>query len=889
MDASIRSTDEVLAELNSGGEGLSFNEIERRREKYGSNILEAANKEFAIKIFLRQFESPIIYILLASAIAVFALGDTADGIIILAVLIINAIIGAFQEGRAQNTLFALRSMVVTNAVVIRNGKEMIIPSGDLVPGDVFILRAGDKVPADGRIIEAQGLKVDEAALTGESESVRKTADVLSEAVTSPADRKNMVFNGTYTIEGEGRVVVTAIGKNTVIGAISEKLEELDVDVPLKAHISVLSRLIIVVVSIFCFFIFAVGLLKGIELREMFITVIAIFVSAIPEGLPVVVTVVLATGVYRMSRRYALVRRLQAVEALGQATVIALDKTGTITLNQMMVEKLYVGGAMYDVSGRGYEPVGDITKDGSRIETSDHEDIMLAAKVAVLTTSAAVVYSKEKKEWERIHGDPTEAALLTFSRKIGFEKTDLENEHKKIFEIPFTTETKYHAAVHDADDKAAFSVAGAPEVILESVKRIWKNGKAHPIQAADMLEIKRILLEMSKLRLRIVALAMRFDSAHMLMNPNLPELCFVGFLGISDSIRPEVPQALLDAKRAGVKVVMITGDHMETARAVALKAGVYKDGDEIITGKDLSYMSEEELASLLPRASIFARVSPEDKLKIIEAYRRNGNVVAMTGDGVNDALSLAAADLGVAMGKIGTDVAKEASDIVLQDDNFGSIVAAIEEGRNIYRTIKKVIFYLFSTSLGEIFTITAALLFGYPLPLLASQIIWLNFVTDGFLVAALAFEPKGRHLLERSEMRLEKYILDKTTAMRMILLGLVMMAGTLYLFDLYLGAEGFIKASTVALTMLAVYQWFNAWNSRSDKRSVFTRDIFSNRLLVAALGIVVILQLCAVYVSPLQKILHTTALSLFDWGIILAMGVSIVVVEEVRKFFVRKRG
>jgi len=864
------SPQDAFESIGSREHGLDSSEVTERITLHGRNELAEAKGDSLLLIFLRQFQSPVIYILLAASATMFAMGHPSDAIIIFAVLFFNAVIGGVQEGRAQNTLAALKNMVRTNAVVVRGKRETLIPSEEVVPGDVIVLREGDKVPADARVFRSESLKVDEAALTGESEPVMKTTEALESESLTPADQRNMVFKGTYVIGGEARAVVVATGAKTLIGGISEKLSSLDTDVPLKKDIASLSKMVILIVISISVGIFAIGTLRGISFADMFLTAVAVAVSATPEGLPVVITIVLAAGMYRMSKRNALVRRLQAVEALGQASVIAVDKTGTITLNQMMVETTYADGKTYEVSGQGYNPTGEISASGEVIEPLNHESLLEIGRASALTASATIAYSEERKGWERTGGDPTEAALIAFSQKIGYEKDSLLAEMPKVLEIPFSSSIKFHATAHERDGKIVFYIAGAPEVILERSE----------MTAPERASAERALLDMSGRGLRIVALAANFDADRQIDTSSLPPLRFLGLVGISDTIRTGVHEAVKSAREAGVKVVMITGDYPETAKAIGAKIGIYADGDTVITGKDLETLSEEELAKALPRASIFARVAPEDKLKIIEAYRKQKIIIAMTGDGVNDALSLAAADLGVSMGKIGTEVAKEASDMVLLDDNFGSIVSAIEEGRNIYHSIKKVILYLFSCSLGEVLTITTAIVLGYPLPLLAGQIIWLNFVTDGFLVVALALEPKEDNTLSRIK-KVSKTLVSRVMIRRIGMTSVTMTAVALFLFVAYLG-QGFVMASTVALTTLAVCQWINAFNCRSEIRSVFGKHALGNPYLFLALAVVIGLQLLAVYTPTMQSLLGTTALGLDDWTVIVGSSLALLVVEETRK-------
>lgn len=884
MDWYKQKWDDVLASFGVSVHGLSSEKVLSLREKYGYNKLSETKKDSLFTIFLRQFQSPVIYILVIAAGIVFFKGDLVDSIIIFVVLLVNAIVGTFQEGRAQDTLFALRKMVTTYATVLRDEKEKIFLAEELVPGDIVILSEGDKIPADARLIYSNNLKIDESALTGESEPIIKNVEQIDKIDVPVADQVNMVFNGTYVIEGEARAVVVSTGVNTVIGKISKKLVGIDSEMPLKKNIKSLSKMIIFIVLGVSFFIFIVGVMRGISVLEMFSTAVAISVSAIPEGLPVVVTIILATGMHRMSKRNALVRKLQAVEALGQAEIIAVDKTGTITLNQMMVKRVYVSDKNYEITGNGYEPKGTVSYLGEVISPADHLDLLFLGKVSSFVSGGVVAYSDENKMWQRIAGDPTEVAMSVFSQKIGFNKNDLEREHNKIFEIPFNSHLKYHAVGNDIHDQKMISVVGAPEIIISKSKKIWRDGECFQINDEDLKNIYDEVLSMSKEGLRVIGLAMNMTSGDLNVSEDLPELCFVGFVGISDSIREEVSGVIVSAKEAGVKVVMITGDHIETAKAIGKETGIYSDGDIVITGAELSELGEVKLLEMLPKISIFARVTPEDKLKIIELYHKGKKVIAMTGDGVNDALSLAAADLGVSMGKIGTEVAKESSDIILQDDNFGSILSAIEEGRNIYITIKKVIFYLFSTSFGEVFTIIVAILLGYPLPILASQIIWLNFVTDGFLVAALSMEPKEKDLLSMGRNKSYK-IIDGFMIQRIIIMGLVMMIGSLFLFDLYIG-EGFLKASTITLTALAAFQWFNIFNSRFENKTIFSKEIFNNFYVWGSLLIVILLQLLAVYFKPLQSVLRTTALDLNDWIIIIVISSSIIFVEEIRKGLIK---
>ena len=882
----LKTPAEIFDELRSSERGLAREEIPRRLKEYGINKLPEGKADNLVVIFLRQFQSPLIYILLAAAGIVFAMGEITDGSIIFAVLLFNAVVGTIQEGKAQNTLLALKKFVETKATVLREGKEIIVPDSEVAPGDIIILQEGEKAPADARIIAAANLKIDEAALTGESEPVRKITDTLDKVDLPTAEQKNMIFKGTHILAGNGKAIVVATGVETVIGKISKEIAAIDTEIPLKTNIRYLSRLIIITVASISALLFLLGIILGKPVKEMFATVVSLSVSIIPEGLPIVMTLVLATGVWRMSKRNALVKKLQAVEALGQARVIAVDKTGTITKNEMVIQKVYVDGKFFEVGGIGYEPKGEIKRENNVIDPLNHPELLFAGKIAAFCANARVLFSEEEKIW-RVAGDPTEAAMLVLAQKLGFHKDDLERESPMVSEIPFDYKLKYHATIHKTAGQKFLTVVGAPEVILGLSKKIWRNGKSYSLSDKEKRELESIFLSMSQEGLRVVALAVAFGEQGALIPEEINSLTFAGFFGMKDALRPEVAEAMQKAVSAGIRVVMITGDHKLTAQAIAKEAGIYQDGDTILIGQDIDAFSDAELSEKLAKTSVFARVTPEHKLRIINAYKARGEIVAMTGDGVNDAPSLVAADLGVAMGKIGTEVAKEASDIVLLDDNFGSIVSAVEEGRSIYKTIKKVILYLFSTSWGEALTITSALLLGYPLPLLPAQIIWLNFVTDGFLDVALAMEPKEEGLLRGNFERPKKYLVDKLMTQRMFLMAVPMMIGTLFLFKGYFEND-IAKAWTISLTTLAVFQWFNAWNCRHESKSIFQMNPFSNKFLVGATLIIISLQLLAVYNPLMQKFLRTTPLELSEWLVIIPIAASIVFVEEIRKFFYRRK-
>lgn len=869
----------VFEGLGSAPDGLTAHEAAARLHRDGPNTLPEAKPDSIALVFFRQFQSPLIYVLFAAAMAVLLLGEQTDALVIFAVLLFNATVGTIQEGRAQHTLRALKQYVETSATVLRGGDEVIVPDREVVRGDTLVVREGEKIPADARVVNARGLLLDESSLTGESTPVSKGVDPIYADNLPIAEQHNMVFKGTHVVAGEGRILATATGTHTLIGSIAEKMSLFEAEIPLRADIRRLSRSIIVVVAIVSVVLLVLGLARGEALYTVFATVVSLAVSIIPEGLPIVITLVLATGVWRMSKKNALVKKMQAVEALGQAQVLAVDKTGTITRNELVVREVWAGRNRFQIEGSGYEPKGTISYGGAVVDLAEFPELTLAAKIAVFCANARVSYAEEEKKW-RVAGDPTEAALHVFAEKSGFKKEDVAREHPMIDEIPFDYRRKYHAVSQRVDGRQLLALEGAPEEVLALCSHIRINGVSRPLTKSVREEIETELVRMSELGLRVVAGAMRAYTG-ALAPEKVRNLTLVSLIGMQDTLRPGVANAVARAIEAGMRVIMITGDYERTARAIAREAGIWHEGDQVLTGAAMDGMSDAELSARLEDISVIARVTPEHKLRIIEAYRHRGEIIAMTGDGVNDAPSLVAADLGIAMGTIGTEVAKEASDIVLLDDNFGSIVSAVEEGRSIYKTTQKVLLYLFSTSMGEGAVILGALLLDYPLPLLPAQIIWLNLVTDGFLDVALAMEPKEDGLLHE---RKHGPLVGWRMLWRMVFMALPMALGTLFVFTGYVG-DDMTKAWTMSLTVLAVFQWLNAWNSRSSSRSVFEKMV-SNPYLLGATGVVVTLQILAVYTPFLQKTLHTTALSLYEWLLVVVVAASVVLCEEARKVFVR---
>ncbi len=881
------SKEDILKEFNSGEYGLSSLEAEERMATDGPNEFAETKRDSYFLIFIRQFKSPLIYILLISGFIVLLMNEKADTVVIFAVIFFNAIIGTLQEGKAQNTFLALKKFTKSNASVIRDGREVIIPDREVVAGDIISLREGEKVPADGRLIAVNNLKVSEAAFSGESTPKFKNADKLKTKNLSLIDQHNMVFKGSTVVGGSGRALVTATGMETVLGSIAKEALKIDTEFPLKNDINKLSRQIIFAVAGVAIVVLILGLGGGQSFREVLKMIIAISVSIIPEGLPVVMTLVLAVGVWRMGKKNVLVKKMQAVEVLGEVRVLAVDKTGTVTKNELMIKKVLVGNKIFEIGGIGYLPQGEVKLSGKIIEPLNHEEIFNMGKMAALNARANLVFDKIEKNW-KISGDPTEGAMLTFAKKIGFNPSDLLEEMTLLDEIPFDYKSKIHTSLHKVNGENILITSGSPEEILALSDKEWQNKNSpKEIDSKRKEEIRLALEDLFAQGLRVIGIGYKEIKENKITGEEISNLVLLGFFGIQDALRKEVREAVRMVKDQGMKVVMITGDHKITAKSIAEEAGIFNQGDVLMSGDEIEIMSEGELNKKIKDVSVFYRVNPDHKLRIISAYQKNKMAIAMTGDGVNDALSLSAADIGIGMGKIGTEVAKESSDLILLDDNFGNITYGVEEGRNIFASIKKVVLYLVSTSVGEVFAILGALLLGWPLPILAAQILWLNLVTDGFLDVALALEDNPSDKERNSFSKKRPALIDSGDLLRIFLMALRMAIGTLFLFSQNYHND-INKAWTISLSVLAVSQWFNAWNCLDKKKSIFTINPFKKKFLIGATAIVFALQMLAIYNSFFQKMLKTVPLEKEDWVAVAASAFLIVVLEEIRKFFYRRK-
>ncbi|MBN1691277.1 MAG: HAD-IC family P-type ATPase [Dehalococcoidia bacterium] len=876
------SVEEVLSRLESTRQGFSREQAAARLSQYGPNELREKGRTPAVMVFLRQFASPLIYILLIAALVeLVVMQKPTDAAVILVVLTVNAVIGFIQEMRAERAMEALKKLAVPHAKVLRAGSITDIAAVHLVSGDIIMLEAGDKVPADARLIESAGLSIDESILTGESVPVEKfTAAIEGEAAV--ADMGNMVHMGCAVVNGRGYAAVTATGMNTEIGRITAQIQDVKPPpTPLQRNVSRLGRYIGILVLTIITALIIIGVSKGYSFDELFALAVAAAVSAIPEGLPVMVTVVLALGIRRMVQRNALIRKLPAVETMGAVNVICSDKTGTLTESEMTVRSIYLAGRSIQVTGAGYRPEGEFLENGRKLGPGQDDDLLMSLRISALCNDSTLKSGDGKYQ---LMGDPTEGALLVAAIKAGLQQDALQKEQPRLAELPFSSEKRYMATLHPCvDGKAITFVKGAEDRILAMSRRVIEKGEVVELTPEKRAEIERVNLEMASRALRVLALAYADCSpapeklSHEFLDGSL---ILVGLIGMIDPPRAEAKKAVADCRAAGIKVVMITGDQKATAVAIASELGLPEG--EALSGLELDALNDNELRERIERISVFGRVEPMHKLRIVDTLKSKGYTVAMTGDGVNDGPALRSADIGIAMGIKGTDVAREAADMVLTDDNFASIVAAVEEGRVIFSNIRRSVFYLLSTSIGELFTYMAAIIAGLPLPLVAVQILWVNLVTDGVCTIPLGMEPKHSNVLAEPPRRAKSGILYNGMLWRIVFMALVMSIITFSVFGWSLAGAGLEKSRTIAFTLLVAFQWFNALNARSDRQSIFRLGFFSNRPLMGGIALAVLLQIMVIYLPPLQDVFYTVPLGLADWGFIVLIALVLPVVEELRK-------
>lgn len=871
--------EETLRALGVDEHGLTTNEARDRLARYGRNELPETGGTRLLGVVVRQFLSPLIYILVVAALVTLLLEEYIDAGIIASVLVINAIVGTFQEYRAEKSMEALRRLASARAHVLRDGHEREIDARELVPGDIIIVEAGTKVPADCRVLYAAALETDESLLTGESTTVSKSTAPVAPDVAA-ADRPNMLIMGSIVTRGRGRAVVTATGSSTLLGQIAGSVQETGkAEAPILERMNRFARTIALVILATSFIGFVVGIALGRDPGDLFLTLVALMVAAVPEGLPIVMTVTLAIGVNRMARRNVIIRRLPAVETLGSCTVIGSDKTGTLTQNRMTVERIFAGGEEFEVGGSGYSLSGAIQQEGRDVSLESQPALRLLLLCGVLNNEAEIAEA-EGGEFE-VQGDPTEIALLVAAAKAGIWKEEATEAYPRWAEVPFDSATRYAATFHRAQGKEFTFVKGAPEEVLAMCATSYGG------EALDREAVLEKAREMADRGLRVLGFAYQEGPQRERAPGDVPEhqtgLVFLGLQGMIDPPREEVKEAIRGCQEAGIRVVMITGDHAVTALAIGRLLGIAGEGDRVITGAELDRMSADQLEREVAEVSVFARVSPDHKLRIVQALQRLGEVVTVTGDGVNDGPALKAANLGAAMGRSGTDVAKEASDMVITDDNFVSIFAAVEEGRIVFDNVRKVTFFLIATGAAVIIAVLASIFFDFELPFLPGQLLWLNLVTNGVQDVFLAFEPGEKDVLKRPPRPAREGIISPLLWERTAIAGLVMAIGTIGLFLLEIENGSSIEhARTVALTTMVLFQVFHIGNSRSEHRSAFARSPLLNPLLLVGTVLAVGLHVGALYFGPTQFILRVEPVSLETWFRMVLVASTVVVVVEIHK-------
>ncbi|NLY46350.1 MAG: calcium-translocating P-type ATPase, SERCA-type [Tissierella sp.] len=893
MDWYKLSKDEMISQLETNQEsGLTNDEITSRLQKYGHNELqEEEGKSFLTKL-KEQFSDFLILILIGAAIISFIVGERTDAVVILAIVFINALLGIYQEGKAEKALEALKQMASPTAKVMRNGHVEVVPSSTLVPGDIVLLEAGDIIPADIRLVESSNLKIEEASLTGESVPVEKDANYSTSEDASLGDRENMAYMSTIVTYGRATGVIVETGHGTEIGKIATAIQSYgDESTPLQKQLNQLGKFLGIATIFICIAVFAVGLLQGREILEMFMVAISLAVAAIPEGLPAIVTIVLSLGMNKMVRRNAIVKKLLAVETLGSTTVICSDKTGTLTQNEMTVVKVYTDGKILDITGGGYEPVGEFKEDNETIDPNSIGDLETLLSIASLANDASL---EETPEGYKVIGDPTEGALVTLAGKANITKKSINESYPRIEEIPFDSARKMMTTFHKnyIPEKIVSFTKGAPDIIINRCSHISIGGKVIPFTDELKAEVLGVNSTFSKSALRVLAAAYReYNELPKDISPenNENNMIFVGLVGMIDPPRQEVKEAIKLCKKAGIDTIMITGDYKETAFAIAKDLGMAENESQAMMGAELDKLSDVELQEVVKNTKVFARVSPDHKVRIVSALKANGEVTAMTGDGVNDALALKKADIGVSMGITGTDVAKNTAELILTDDNFASIVSAVEEGRIIYDNIKKFVFFLLSCNIGEILIVFVSILLKLPVPFLPIQLLWLNLVTDSFPALALGVESGDPDIMERMPRNSKTSILDKQLFTGVLVQSLAIGVSSLlaYTTALRLYPDNLTLARTITFATLITAELLRAYSSRSQRYSLFKIGVFSNKTMVLGTGFSFLLMLLVLYVPFMQPIFDTVSLSFVNWQTILLYAFIPLIVGELYKFIDRK--
>lgn len=907
--------------------GLTEERAAQQLEKYGPNELAEQPRPGFLQRLFRQFTDTVVLLLIGAAVVSGALGEWYEAGAIMLIVLLNAVLGVVQEGRAEEALAALKKMAAPDARVLRGGHVVTVPAANVVPGDIVLLEAGNYVPADLRLLESANLQIEEASLTGESVPVNKSADMVVPAEAGIGDRKTMAYKSTVATYGRGKGIVIATGMTTEIGRIAEMIQAVeDEDTPLQQRLDQLGRWLVYGALVICGIVFlvafgrsvldaarsmnlanvgeffgalgdpALGSAVGEAALQAFLTAVALAVAAVPEGLPAIVTINLALGMREMVKRNALIRRLPAVETLGSASAIASDKTGTLTQNEMTAVRLSVYGKDVAVSGRGYAPVGEFSLDGAPVDPREYDDLEQLLLGGLLASDARLERVGDDAaggDGVRMVGDPTEGALVVAAAKAGMHREGIEDAYPRVDELPFDSTRKRMSTLHrtvDGDDYILF-VKGAPDVLLDLVTSVYHNGKVEPMTPELRERINRANHEMASEALRVLAVAeRRFDERPEALNAEEHErdLTFIGLVGMIDPPREEVAAAINKARDAGIRTVMVTGDYPDTARAIGQSIGLLDADGTVITGAELQEMDDEELVRRIDDVDVFARVSPEHKVRIVDAFRQRDYVVAMTGDGVNDAPALKRASIGVAMGITGTDVTKETADMVLTDDNYVSIVNAVEQGRIIYDNIRKFVYFLLSCNLAEIAVIFIGTLLGYPMVLTPIQLLWLNLLTDGAPALALGVETGDPNVMDRPPREPGEPIIDRIMRVGMVVQTIAITGVTLAGFFMGLRQGDISEARSIAFTVLSFSELIRAYTSRSEFYSVFRIGVFSNRFMQYAVLASIALLLIVIYVPFLNPIFQTMPLTLLDWSEIIPLMLIPSVAAELTKFYLRMR-
>ncbi|MGG1379750.1 calcium-translocating P-type ATPase, SERCA-type [Bacillus velezensis] len=865
-------TDLLKATNTSIKQGLTEKEVKKRLEKHGPNELQEGKRTPAIAVFFAQFKDFMVLVLLAATLISGFLGEYVDAVAIMAIVFVNGVLGFFQERRAEKSLHALKELSTPYVSALRDGSWKKIQSKELVPGDIMKFSSGDRIGADVRIVEAKSLEIEESALTGESIPVVKQADKLRKPDVSLGDISNMAFMGTIVTRGSGVGVVVGTGMNTAMGKIADMLESAgSLSTPLQRRLEELGKILIIVALLLTVLVVAVGVLQGHELYSMFLAGVSLAVAAIPEGLPAIVTVALSIGVQRMIKQKSIVRKLPAVETLGCASVICSDKTGTLTQNKMTVTHMWSGGKTFKVSGIGYEPEGVFTRDEREIKLKDEKILEQMLVFGALCNTSEIAL---KDGHYVLDGDLTEGALLTAARKGGYSNDWLSGQYRVVAEFPFDSVRKMMTVIVEDKEKKQFVITkGAPDVLIDRSSHLMYDARSAPFSGEKKAETEAVLKELASQALRTIAIAYKplKPGEKPTMEQAEKNLTMLGLSGMIDPPRPEVRQAIKECREAGIKTVMITGDHVETAKAIAKDLRLLPKKGRVMDGKTLNELTEKELIETVDDVYVFARVSPEHKLKIVKAFQENGHVVAMTGDGVNDAPAIKQADIGVAMGVTGTDVAKEASSLILVDDNFATIKSAIKEGRNIYENIRKFVRYLLASNVGEILVMLFAMLLALPLPLVPIQILWVNLVTDGLPAMALGMDQPEGDLMRRKPRHPKEGVFARKLGWKVVSRGFLIGAATILAFIIvyHRNPENLPYAQTVAFATLVLAQLIHVFDCRSET-SVFSRNPFENIYLLGAIISSIFLMVIVIYYPPLQPIFKTVPITPGDWMLIIGM-------------------